>query len=183
MIDVELEDRVPLNSLKVHVKDSIDFYRPISIEYVAGKGANSEPVYKRGAADIFSSFDPEGFRFPVFAADRLRITVSNQDNPPLNFDSFEVSGSPYEIVAQFPEKAQYFLIYSKPDTKQPKYDVANFKDKIPAELTELKLGDEESSGESVQVSKPWMTSPVWLWPVMLAAITLLGFFAYRMLRR
>ncbi len=183
VIDVELADRVPLNKLKVRVKDQIDFYRPISIEYVAGKSANNEPVYKRGAADIFSSFDPEGFRFPVFAADKLRITVSNQDSPPLNFDSFEISGTPYELVAQFPEKAQYFLIYSKPDTPKPQYDIANFGDKIPAAVADLKLGDEETSGDAAPVSKPWMSSPVWLWPVMIAAIALMGFFAYRMLRR
>ncbi|MBK8149293.1 MAG: hypothetical protein IPK58_14070 [Acidobacteria bacterium] len=61
VIDLELADRVPLNSLRVRVKDKIDFYRPISIEYVAGTNANNEPVYKRGAADVFSSFDNEGF--------------------------------------------------------------------------------------------------------------------------
>ncbi|MBK8811155.1 MAG: DUF3999 family protein [Acidobacteria bacterium] len=183
VIDLELADRVPLNSLRVRVKDKIDFYRPISIEYVAGTNANNEPVYKRGAADVFSSFDNEGFRFPVFAADKLRITVSNQDSPPLSFEAFEISGTPYELVAQFPEDARYFLVYSKPETPKPEYDIAKFADKIPATVTELKLGDEETSGDSAPASKPWMSSPLWLWPVMIAAIVLMGFFAFRMLRR
>ncbi|MBK8149294.1 MAG: hypothetical protein IPK58_14075 [Acidobacteria bacterium] len=120
---------------------------------------------------------------PVFAADKLRITVSNQDSPPLSFEAFEISGTPYELVAQFPEDARYFLVYSKPETPKPEYDIAKFADKIPATVTELKLGDEETSGDSAPASKPWMSSPLWLWPVMIAAIVLMGFFAFRMLRR
>ncbi|HNU08031.1 MAG TPA: DUF3999 family protein [Pyrinomonadaceae bacterium] len=182
VIDVELENKVPLDFLKVNVADKIDFYRPISVEYVAGSNADNQPVYTRGAADIVSSFDPNGFRFPVFVADKLRISVSNQDNPPLTFESFEIAGTTYELVAQFPESAKYILLYSKPDTPKPQYDLANFKDKVPDGLPELTLGPQQINDDYSPAGSP-VSSPIWLWPVMIVAIAIMGFFAFRMLRK
>lgn len=182
VIDVELENKVPLDFLKVTVSDKVDFYRPISVEYVSGSNADNQPVYTRGAADILSSFDPNGFKFPVFVANKLRISVSNQDNPPLTFESFEIAGTTYELVAQFPESAKYFLVYSKPDTPKPQYDLANFKDKVPDQLPELKLGPEKVNDDYSPAGSP-ISSPLWIWPVMIAAIALMGFFAFRMLRK
>lgn len=182
VIDIELENNVPLDFLKVNVADKIDFYRPISVEYVSGANADNQPVYARGAADILSSFDPNGFRFPVFVANKLRISVSNQDNPPLTFESFEIAGTTYELVAQFPEAAKYLLVYSKPDTPKPQYDLANFKDKVPDQLPELKLGPEEVN-DDYSAPGAAVSSPLWLWPVMIVAIAIMGFFAFRMLRK
>ncbi len=183
VVDIELADRVPLDGVRAKVRDTVDYYRPVSIEYVSGMNADKQPIYRRGAADIISSFDAEGFRFPVFLADRLRLTISNQDSPALDFESFEISGTPYEIIGQFPENARFFLVYGKPDTAKPQYDIVNFKDRIPVEVRELSLGDEQVSGDAAQKPEPVMSSPVWLWPVMLAAIALMGLFAFRMLRQ
>jgi hypothetical protein len=182
VIDIELAERVPLSSIRLRVRDRIDFYRPVAVEFAAGENADGQPIFRRGAAGIFSSFDPEPLRFPVFAADRLRITVSNQDNPPLDLEAPEIAGTPYELVAQFPEPASYFLIYSKPETVRPRYDVEIFADRIPPEIAELKLGDEVRDGDRAAADPRWMTSPVWLWPVIIAAIALMGFFALRMLK-
>ncbi len=182
VIDLELENKVPLDFMKVSVSDQIDFYRPISVEYVSGSNADNQPVYTRGAADIFSSFDPNGFKFPVFVADKLRVSVSNQDNPPLHFESFEFAGTTYELVAQFPENARYFLLYSKPETPKPQYDLANFKDKVPDEIPAATLGPEEVNDDA-PASSIIGSSPLWIWPVMIAAIALMGFFAFRMLKK
>lgn len=182
VIDIDLANRVPITTLKLRVAGATDYYRPISIEYVAGTNPDNQSVYRRGAADILSSFDREGLRFPVFVADKIRISISNQDSPPLQFEAVEIAGTPYEIVAQFPEKARYFLVYSKPETPKPQYDVANFADRIPEQIAVLTLGPEEASGDSAPAASPLLKSPLWIWPVLIIAIALMGFFAYRMLR-
>lgn len=184
-IDIELQMPVLISYLKIYVKDSFDYYRPITIKYL-NDSTKTEQVWKYNyitlASGILNSVDKNEFKFSSKIVQKLKILIHNQDNQPLTIDTLNVKGYEYEILARFTEQASYFLTYGNKTVARPNYDIDHFTDKIPMQLTTLDLGNELIiEKEPVSKTTPLFKNKTWLWGIISFTILVLGWFTIKMM--
>ena len=177
---------VPITFVKLSVSDQIDYYRPIIIQYLIDS-VETEKGWIFNYSTIFngtlSSLEDNEFRLSHRIANKLKLVIRNHDNQPLSIESITVKGNVYEMIVRCNTQAQYYLVYGNKRAHKPDYDIVNFKDNIPKELTELSLGDEHkiSKAELLLVG-PLFQNQAWLWVIMVIIILVLGWFSIRMLK-
>lgn len=187
IINVILENPVSLSYLKLKAQSDFDFYRPIKIEYVTDSFKTDEGIqynYANLYEGRISSLEKAEYHFDNTITSRLKITVQNNDNRPLRLGGLELKGNIFEIVARFDNpKLTYALYYGSEKITAPSYDIANFENKIPKDLTFLAISREERNpAYSIIVEKPLFENKAWLWVLMAVIIALLGWFSFKMLR-
>lgn len=187
IIDVTLENPVPVSHLKLNAQSDFDFYRPIKIEYVTDSFKTDKGVqynYANLYEGTISSLEKSEYHFDNTITSRLKITVQNNDNRPLRLSGLELKGNVFEIVARFDDpKLTYAWYYGNDKTTAPSYDIANFENKIPKDLTFLAIGEEEKNPTySNIIEKPLFENKAWLWVLMAVIIALLGWFSFKMLK-
>jgi hypothetical protein len=181
ILDVRLKYPVPVSSLVIKIDDEVDFYRPFTVSYRVGTDNEGRDLY-RGAVDgTVSSFESSAFEFPEVVADRLQINVRDGDSPALTFREPVVLGRPYEMLFRYPEDGEYFLYYSNPHASKPEYDLAQFTQRAPSDLPALPLGNEVATG--LAVTNGALQSKWWLWPLMVLAVLLMLWFAFKLLNK
>lgn len=185
--DIELTEAVPVSYLKVEVKDTLDYYRPISIQYLSDSINTPNGWkyrYETIASGILSSMESNEFNFRSVISKQLRVTISHNDNQPLQLGSFIIRGNVHELVARFTEPASYMMVYGNPQAGKPSYDIINFSDKIPSSLSQLTTGKEiVIAKEQKPPVHPLFENKWWLWAIMGATILLLGYFSVQMLKK
>jgi len=185
-IDVALALPVPISRLKVHVSDTFDYYRPVTIQYLADSFQTEKGWKYRYAtltSGILNSIDENEFNFRSTITDRLKILIHNQDNSPLAIDTIHVAGYVHELVVRFAKEATYYLTYGKKDASKPHYDIGRFAEKIPTTLTKVALGNEQViEKEGDRTIGPLFENKAWLWAAMTVIILLLGWFSVKMMR-
>ncbi|RZK19573.1 MAG: hypothetical protein EOO86_07205 [Pedobacter sp.] len=102
----------------------------------------------------------------------------------MRLSGLKLKGNIFEIVARFDNpKLTYALYYGNDKTTTPSYDIANFENKIPKDLTFTAIGEEEKNpAYSIITEKPLFENKAWLWVLMAVIIALLGWFSFKMLR-
>lgn len=187
VINIRLKSTVPVCRLKICVKDTFVFYRPVTIKYLTDSIKTEQGWkfnYSTLATGTLNSFEKSQFKFNSTVLRQLRIIIENQDNRSLKIDSVEVEGYVYEIIARFIEPATYFLAYGNDLAVKPDYDIDRFADKIPIALTELKLGDEQLIEKRALIkTSPLFQNKIWLWTIMGLIIFILGWFSIRMIKK
>lgn len=187
VIDVTLENPVPLSYLSLNVQSDFDFYRPIKIEYATdsfktdkGTQYNYEVLYQ----GTVSSLEKVEFNFENTIASRLKITIQNNDNKPLRLGKLELQGNIYEIIARFDNpKLSYAIFYGNDKIQAPNYEIEKFESKIPENLTTVTIGEEQKNPTySIKIEKPLFENKIWLWALMAIIIALLGWFSFKMLK-
>ncbi len=187
IIDVNLANPSPLSYLKLNVQHGFDFYRPLKIECVTdsfktdkGMQYNYETLYQ----GTISSLENTAFNFSNTLTSRLKITIENNDNKPLQLNSIALKGPISELIARFEQTAyQYSLYYGYKNATAPSYELKNFESKIPIGITALNIGDEEQNATFItKTENPLFENKIWLWGLMVLIICLLGFFAFKMLK-
>lgn len=186
-INIELQMRVPVSHLKIEVKDTFDYYRPVTIKYLADSFKTEQGWkynYSTLTSGTLNSIENDEFKFSSTNVQRLKIVIHNQDNSSLTIDTIQVKGYVHELVARFTEKATYFLTYGNKNVAKPHYDIDRFADKIPMTLTAIELGNEQTiEKENQQTTDPLFQNKTWLWGIMTVIILLLGWFSVKMIRR
>lgn len=188
-IHILLKYPVPVCDVRISVGTKYDYYRPIKIEYVTDSVKTEKGwqyFYSLLTSGTLSSLEKAEFRFNSTVAKKLRVTVDNYDNSPLQFDSFAIHGYVHELIVRFTEPAHYFLVYGNSKALSPQYDIARFTDKIPDSVDALTLGEEQHIKHKevmTEDAKPLFQNKVWLWVVMTAIIILLGWFTLKMMRQ
>ncbi|WP_197082306.1 hypothetical protein [Pedobacter sp. BMA] len=187
IIDIPLENTVPVSFLKLKAMNSFDFYRPLKIECVTDSFKTDNGIrynYAELYQGTFSSFEKPEYHFLNTITSGLRITIQNNDNQPLRLGDLELKGNIYEIIARFDNPAlSYSLYYGNEKSTPPSYEIEKFQSKIPPDLTSAIIGDEEKNpAYSVNTTKPLFENKAWLWIVMAIIIALLGWFSFRMLK-
>ncbi len=188
IIEVNLKDKVPLSYLKLNLQSNFDFYRAFKIEFATdsfktdkGIQYNYAPLHE----GTLSSLETTAFSFKSTLASQIRITIENNDNQPLRLNSITLKGPVYELIARF-EKPDYIyaLYYGRKDVNTPNYELKNLENKIPIEMTSLTIGEEKNNSTftTAKTEKPLFENKLWLWCLMGIMISLLGFFAYKMLK-
>tara|TARA_R110001583_G_scaffold90137_3_gene231701 strand:- start:1562 stop:2788 length:1227 start_codon:yes stop_codon:yes gene_type:complete len=187
IIQVDLKSRAPLNLLKLTVDDDIDYYRPISIQYLADSVKTEKGYhynYRSLATRTLSSMEENSFQLPSIMAQKLRIIISNNDNQPLKISNVNLKGYIHTLTARFTEPTTYFLVYGKTNDKAPNYDIAKTSISIPENISSLQFGDATNIPKpTIDTAKPLFENQLWLWSVLGIIIALLGYFTIRMMKK
>ena len=187
IVNLQLSIPVPVSRVKIFVHDTVDYYRPVTLQYAADsfKTPNgwSYHFQSLGTANL-TSFEPNQVNINSTVTDKLQLLIANQDNQPLKIDSMEVSGYEQALIIRFAEPASYWLVYGNSKALPPQYDISRFTDKIPAAITSLQLGDEVL----LEKEKPVMRAPLFqnkalLWALMLLIIVTIGGFSVSMMKK
>ncbi|WP_298952629.1 DUF3999 family protein [uncultured Nonlabens sp.] len=185
VFEFELENKVPVSSIKLHVDANYDYFRTINISYLSDS-IHTEKGWRYNYRNIstatLNSLESNDFKINKTIAQKFRISVLNGDNQSLDITSVAVKGYKHELIARFTQPADYVLAYGNEAGYRPNYDIRKFKNTIPAQLTSLGLGEEVT----IDKIKPTEVSPLfenewWLWVVMGIVITLLAGFTFKML--
>lgn len=185
-IDFTLPMPIPLSRLRIAVRDTIDYYRPVSIRFRSDSIKTAEGWnyrYTTLNSGTLNSLEENSFDFNSRICQHLSIIIENQDNRPLTIDSITAQSNVHELIARFTEPAQYFLAYGNERAGRPQYDIGRFSDKIPEELTPLELGYERGAGQVDQVAKAPFFNKAWLWAVMVVIMLVLGWFTVRLMQK
>lgn len=187
VVDIALKLPCPVSIIKVDVKAAFDYYRPIIVEYVSDS-FNTEKGwrynYVRLTSGILNSIQQNEFKVNSTILNKMRITIDNQDNEPLEIKDIEVKGYKHQLIARFTREADHFLVYGNTDVEEPHYDIINFQNKVPEEITALQLEEEQLVHKKKEPkTEPLFKDKVWLWAVMAVLILVLGLFSIKMIRK
>ena len=187
VVNLELEQALPLGQLHINVSNRFDYYRPVKIEYrkdstLTEKGFKYH--YKTITSGTLNSMEENLFKFPSTIAKHLRITIYNDHNQPLSIADVSAKGYQFRLIGRFTEPAKYMLVYGYPSNRQPVYDIMRFETNIPEELIALEVGKEEVILHSVDPKvQPLFENSFWLWGIIGVVILILGGFTFKMLRQ
>lgn len=186
IIDIELVNKIPVSQLKIDVTSSFDYYRPIKIEALKDSIETEKGWrynYEIISQETLSSLDKNGFSLGNTLAKKLRITIENGNNQPLEIKNVVLKNPIYYLVARFTEKGDYNLFYGNSKASSPSYDIENFQENIPKNLTEVTLSKEELNPDFKNVTQtPLFENKIWLWALMGIIIVVIGYFSLKMLR-
>jgi hypothetical protein len=187
VIEVGINELLPLSSLILDVKSKFDYYRSIKIEYATdtintekGTQYNYNSLYE-GTLSVLEK--PE-FTFNGTLAIRLKVTIQNDDNPPLQFNGIQLKSAVYELIGRFDHlDYDYALYFGNEKVSAPIYELKNFENKIPLAITPLTVGSTQlNPAFKVKVDQPLFENKTWLWALMGLIISILGFFTYKMVK-
>ena len=186
-INIDLEMAVPVSLVKISTSNQFDFYRPISIQYLSDSVKTEKGYiynYETIGNGTLNSLDKNEFKTNTTTAKKLKIIIENNNNPILNIGKIEVKGFTNQLVVRFVEDANYFLVYGNENTETPTFDIINFTDKIPKNLTDLTFGTETLIDKKAATkAQPLFENKYWLWGIMLIIIALLGWFSLKMMKK
>ena len=186
-IGIELLKPVPVSIIAIQVNEEFDYYRPLTIEYLADS-FETEKGWQYNYVHLYSgtlnSVNLQPFEFPGTILKKLRIRIENHQNQVLKIDSILVQGFVHELIARFTVPGSYFLTYGNKKIAGPAYDIERFRDNIPVNLTTLNLGNEIVLAKRYSgTGKPFFQNNGWLWALLIVIIWLLGWFTFSMIRK
>jgi len=187
VLTADLKQRSPISYVKINVKNKYDYYRPITVQY-ASDSVETEKGWRLNYRTIFSgilnSIENNEFLFDTKLGKKLKISIQNHDNQPLDIKHIVVKGYVHTLVGRFTEKGPYYLVYGNKKASIPNYDIVRNLAKIPENPSKLILGEEEEifkkQGETIA---PLFENKIWLWLVMITIILVLGIFTYKMMSK
>ncbi|XLS29167.1 DUF3999 family protein [Flavobacteriaceae bacterium M23B6Z8] len=187
-IYIDLAQRAPVSSLRIPVKNEFDYYRNFTITNIIDSTKTEKGWqynYGQIASGILQSINGNNeFTFPETFAEKLKITIYNQDNQPLDFGIPEVKGYQHELIARFSTPASYFLYFGNKKASAPNYDLQNFSQTIPDAISPLSLGATKIVVVPTKsTKKPLFENKLWLWLLMALVMAVLGWFTYKMIAK
>lgn len=185
VIEITLPEVLPVIELTLPVKTDYDFYRKILIQELSDSTVTAKGTqyyYKTIHRDVLSSLEKKEFKFKATRTQRLKITIENKDNQPLEFGKPSIKSAVYSLTARFNEKGNFQLLYGNDRSLKPQYDLAQFTSTIPEKLPLLTLGQEvKRKIKEPKVVEPIFENQWWLWAIMGVIILLLGVFTFKMM--
>lgn len=187
IIDITLEQRVPISLLELKVDDAVDYYRPITIQYLVDSVKTDKGYfynYRTLATRTLSSLETNSIQLPSTLTQKLRVIISNQDNQPLKISNVHTKGYLYSLTARFSTPATYFLVYGKTNANLPNYDISKTTNSIPDDITKLTFGKElDIDKKESKLGNPLFENQWWLWVILSCIILFLGYFTIQMMRK
>jgi hypothetical protein len=186
IVDVSLAAPTRINRIELVVADSFDFYRPVTISFLADSFKTDKGwqyTYQNIGRSTLSSIDEHGFMVESTTSDQIRIEISDGDNTPLKISSVRVLGYHHHLIARLTEHASYFIVYGNPNASQVRYDIEEFPKNIPDSPPVLKLGEVSEIAQTHGGStRPLFENQAWLWVIMGIIILLIAWFTLKMIR-
>ena len=186
-IDLSLPMPVPVSYIKIHVHDTIDYYRPLVLQYATDSftsASGTQYGYATLASTTLNSIEKNELSFSTTVLQQLQLLIDNQDNQPLQIDSIEVKGFEQTLIVRFAQPAAYWLVYGNAKASKPEYDITHFADKLPTALNILPVGEEQSLPKStIAAQAPLFSNKAWLWGIMIVIIIVLAGFSISMMKK
>lgn len=186
IIDIELNNSVPISKVRLEPSVNFDFYRNIIIEYLVDSLETENGTFYNFStlqSSTLSSVSPCEFEFDQTITNHLRLTIDNQDNEPVEFAFIRVSGRPFQLLSRFNSEGVYHLYYGNKTMGFPSYDISHFKQDDLNYLTGLSVGPEEKLASGVKGGSPYkLENNLWLWSVLVIIMIVLGYFSLKMFR-
>ena len=186
VVDIRLALPVPVSYLKVHVADTLDYYRPFTVQYLADSFNTPQGwkfTYRPLTSGTLTSREDNTFTFGSTIGQKMRLLIDNHDNQALTINRIDVKGYEYALVARFAQSAAYFLVYGNSKMTAPNYDLARFEDNIPSAMTTLDVGEAQYLGKKEPTAATLLVNQGWLWVTLIVIIVLLGWFSLKMMRK
>lgn len=186
-VDIVLNAPTPLAELKLDILNTADFYRPFKIEYAVDSVQTDKETqyhYARLYSGTLSTLRAPSFSFGGNLVKRMRIIIENDDNEPLVIKNVALKASVYDLVARFKNpNYQYWLYFGNTDALAPVYDLENFENKIPINISTLELEATQTNPSYLEKKDDAIfKSKYWIWAIMGLIISILGFFTIKMLK-
>ena len=184
IVDVQLNDFVPVSHFEIDVTANGDFYRAFNLEYVTDSTSTPKGWIKNYVSfynGFLTSYTPNIFDVTYDLTREIRITIRNLDNTPLTVKNVRVSGPEVKVVAKL-GNAEAYVYYGNRNSNPPSYDIRYFEEKIPASTPSVILGPEENVKLPPAKQSPLFENQLWLWIVMVVVIAVLGLVTLRMMR-
>lgn len=187
IITIDLDKALPVSYLHIKVNNNFDYLRPTTISYVLDSVKTEKGWhynYRNLATSVLSSLDNNEFTFFSEKAKKIKITINNQDNAPIDIIGAEVKGFKHELVARFDKPAKYYLVYGNPNALEPLYDIYTMANVVPETAKPAALGNELNiDGVVEDVTKPLFEDKKWLWGIMVLIIGIIVWFTVGMIRK
>jgi len=187
IITIDLDKAIPVSYLQIKVKNDIDYLRPTTIRYVLDSVKTEKGWhynYRNLASSVLSSLDDNEFTFFSEKAKKIKITINNQGNAPLDIDGATIKGYKHELIARFDQPASYYLVYGNPAALQPVYDINTMANVVPETAKPVTLGKELSiDGFEEEVTRPLFENKKWLWGIMILIIGIILWFTVGMIKK
>ncbi len=185
VVTVDLKEYQLINFLRLAMNETNDFYRAFRLERLVDSTKTQkgwEYFYDELARGYITSFTPNEFRFGYAPARKLRLTIDNGDNAPIDVRAMTVHSPQVKLTVRMKHEATSFLYYGNERLGAPQYDVVLFKDKIPAPKRNLETGSEEKLQAEPEKPSALIENQMWLWMSMVVVIAVLGYFTLKMMR-
>lgn len=129
-----------------------------------------------------NTFDLSNFREKEF-----KIEISNEDNPPLEFEEIKFEQLQTYLVADFKKGEEYSLLAGNKKLHTPVYDIEYFKNKISQfvptlEVSDLKTIPVAAIEPIISEPKKFWQEPWFMWSCIAVASFLLFLFSIRVLK-
>lgn len=184
VIDVELDHYRPVSNITLEISEDNDFYRHMIVETLVDSSHAERGWirnYQMVSGNLITSFKPNQFSIPFTLTNRLRITIENYDNPPLEISAVKLNGARVQLRTKLKTPESY-LFYGNEKRDKPTYDIQHFIEKIPMQTAQASLGLEESIRKTPTTISAIFENKAWLWGILIAVIGLLGFFTLKMMK-
>tara|TARA_R110000868_G_scaffold98706_2_gene271761 strand:- start:48219 stop:49448 length:1230 start_codon:yes stop_codon:yes gene_type:complete len=186
-LDIDLKHIGLISTVKINIKDTIDYYRPITIAYALDSVQTEKGWkvnYRNAFSGIVSSLEKNEFSFNSNKAKKIKITINHQDNEPIEIAAVTVQGFQYELITRFNKPAKYYLVYGNNLAIEPVYDIQLIPNLVPEVVKTISLGKPIAIDKNAKPEKkPLFENKNWLWAIMLLMIAIVGWFTLKMIRK
>lgn len=142
-----------------------------------------ERILCRRVLGQYTSFENHVYNLDNIRTNKLRVLIYHNENSPISINDVRIKGFKHRITARFEKAATYYLAYGNKNAREPQYDIALFKDKIPKDLVNLKLERTTRTLNQSIAQKDSEPKKIWLLTVMGLVVLILGVFTLRMMRK
>ena len=185
-IIVDLPSAYLINYIILKSKSETDFYRNINVYASSGTYHTSKGDLENWYlvnTSVFTSIDSNSIDLNNQRTKKLKIEIINYDNEPIEIGEIKAYAEQCRMISNLPASDNIYLVYGKENDDAPSYDIVHFKEKIPANLSELNYGAEQVKLQEQKVDNSLIKNKKWLWAVMGAVILIIGYFALTMLKK
>lgn len=186
ILTIDLKNRVPVSQCKLIVNTEHDYYRPIKIKYLTDSVKTDKGWYYNYASisnEYLSSLETSAYQFETVFTNKLKIEISNFDNQALDVTNAEIKGPDFQIIARFSEEnTSSYMLLGNSSIRKPQYDLVNFKDNIPQDINQAKVGNIINLKEQKQEST-FLNNKLWLWAIIIIIIAILAYSSLGMLKK
>jgi Protein of unknown function (DUF3999) len=176
---------VLLSRLSVEPVANKQFYRSVAIDWLYDSIKSEKGVhyqYQSLYSGVISSFQQDTLQFTPQVVQQVRVTLYNQDNPPVQVNKIIAWTPQVELLSNI-QPGTYALKYGNETVYTPNYDLEHFSKDIPDSLPQLELSSELKPQQTeVPEVEAWFKNKIWMWAILGVIVAILGFFTVRMLR-
>lgn len=187
IIDIKLEQIMPVSAFVFELSETEPFKRNFIIEYVTDSTTiNNEQqyIYSMLTASELSSTNSLLFSSNEVFAKTFRVTIENNDNDPLPIIAVKPGGFGYELLVRVSKEGNYWMSYGNKSLPAPEYDIAAFVPTAKDSFFTVVAGNASSlnSNTTATSEQNFWSSPTFLWIVMGLIILVLGWFSLSMIK-